>query len=558
MRKRLLCGLLLGGLCAMHAVADSSAAEIQSRPSPITKTSGFEITITTSDFGQEVYCYTWTVGGSQPEFAWADAISEKYRMTGSGGVYTLSVDNLQEFYGLNDTQLASVTKLGFIARTKSGSQTDDCFVEVIDRLYSGGDGSAASPYLISGMDDLKTLASTPEHMSKCFRLDADIENAGDFAGIGSMETPFTGEFDGACHTISGLNVHRHNAAIGSATGFFNAVGGEAHIHSLGVKNATVTGVTYCGVLAGHVASGTIERCYTSGSVTGTSICIGGLAGMNGGHIADCYSTADVTSDGDYAAGGLAGKNTGLVERTYASGDVTAHNYVGAVIGANYGTVLHSVAMNLNITSTAGSLYAGRFGGNNNGENTVSHAAARAGEGNQTDTNLSWDEMRHSQAEWSDLAHHAISANQALGDKATYASGLGWDFSGTWEWVGNDTYRPEASKTEQRYPVLASIDGQEAPASQQFYDMTGIEVAGADAAGGISVWPTSVDNTLTVTAPAPIASLRLTAVNGAVAAVPRACGANEQTIDLSSAASGVYLLGVTLADGTSASFKIVKK
>lgn len=160
MRKRLLCGLLLGGLCAMHAVADSSAAEIQSWPSPITKTSGFEITITTSDFGQEVYCYTWTVGGSQPEFAWADAISEKYRMTGSGGVYTLSVDNLQEFYGLNDTQLASVTKLGFIVRTKSGSQTDDCFVEVTDRLYSGGDGSAASPYLISGMDDLKTLAST--------------------------------------------------------------------------------------------------------------------------------------------------------------------------------------------------------------------------------------------------------------------------------------------------------------------------------------------------------------------------------------------------------------
>lgn len=567
MKKRLMCGLVACGLCVMYAAAAGDPATIVSDPSPIKKDNGFTVTITLDkDYGStDVCCYTWAVcGGKNVEVAtWDDVPSTpKLKMSGSGGVYTLSVDNIKSFYGLTDAQEAVLEKLGFIAR-QGGSQTQDCFVEVVSPVYSGGEGTPSDPYQISTAADLSRLSATPADWGASFVLTADITGVGDFAGIGSMENPFTGDFDGGRHTVEGVKV-ASTEGVGSATGFFNALGGNASVHDLGLKHVTVSGATFCGALAGYVASGTIERCYTSGVVNGNSICIGGFAGQNCGTISDCYSTANVISHGDYAAGGLVGKNTGTVQRTYASGDVTGHNYVGAVVGANYGTVLRSVAMNLHIVSSAGAAYAGRFGGNNNAENTVTESARAAMRASApaldltSDTNLSWSGMTHSQEEWGDAAHHGVTADQLLGDKATYSETLGWDFGDTWTWVGNERSTASLSDADKRYPVLAGIEGQDAPGSAAFYEMTAIEVIGADTACGIEVFPTLVENTISVSAPAAIAALHVSAMNGAAVVSAKGNGSRRMELDMSELTPGVYFLSVTAADGSHATVKLVKK
>lgn len=559
-------------MCVMHAAATDSA-RIVSNPDPIETKSGFEITITleSADYGSaQVYCYTWTVGGSQPTFNWDDAVKgDKYKMSGSGKVFTFKVDDIKEFYGLTDEQFKSLTQIGFIARTTS-AQTGNCMVDVIyngdSRLYSGGEGTYDAPYLISNVADLNYLAATPAHWGsdKYFKLTSDIHAVGDFQGIGSMEKPFGAHFDGAHHTISGVKVSGTDRGIGSATGFFNALQATSEVHDLGLKDVSVSGVTYVGGLAGYSIGSTIERCYTSGNVIGTSICVGGLVGENDGNISDCYSTATVTSDGDFAVGGLVGKNIGWIERTYASGDVKGHNYVGAVVGSNHGVVLYSVAMNLHIASGDGAMFAGRFGGNNNRLNQVNRtsnaslSAAMQAVALGSDTNLSWSGMQHSQNKWDDMAHHAISADQALGDKATYANTLGWDFTDTWTWVGKENSDTRANATEKRYPVLAGIEGQEAPASDAFYTMTPIGEIEADTAGGIEVFPTAVENTFSVSAPSAIAALQVVAVNGATVLGLGGNGAQVMEVDMEGVMPGVYFLGVTLSDGTRATVKLVKK
>ena len=132
MKRKVLC-LLSAFTAVLSVYADGDQASLTSSPSPIVSTKPFEVTIQTSDFGGEVYCYTWAIAGSEeyPASDWAGAINAKFKMTGSGGTYTIKVSDLMSFYGLTEAQLETVTKLGFIARTSSGRQTADCIAEVV-------------------------------------------------------------------------------------------------------------------------------------------------------------------------------------------------------------------------------------------------------------------------------------------------------------------------------------------------------------------------------------------------------------------------------------------
>ena len=559
----------------MHAAADGCEASISSDPDPLYAEKPFTVIVTiTADksFESDVWAWTWAAYDGKeknPISKWEDGKVDKMKMTKiDNKTFSFTVTDAKTFYGLNEDELAKVEKFGFIARTDGSDQTKDLFVEARHYVnqYSGGEGTVSEPYLIADAADLNFLAGHPEHWGSdiYFKLTADINEAGDFPGIGSMEKPFGGRFDGNHHTISGVNISGTDRGIGSATGFFNALEATSYVRDLGLKDLTVSGVTYVGGLAGYSIGSTIERCYTSGNVIGTSICVGGLVGENDGNISDCYSTANVTSDGDYVAGGLVGKNIGWIERAYASGDVKGHNYVGAVVGVNHGIVLYSVAMNLHITSTNGSMFAGRFGGNGNRLNRVkrtSNASLSATSHEidlSSDTNLSWSGMNHSQNKWDGLAHHAISADQALGEKATYANTLGWDFTNTWKWVGKEAPDAGSAIGEKRYPVLAGIDGQEAPASEDFYTMTAIGDVEADTAGAIGVFPTAVENTFTVSAPSAIAALQVVAVNGATVLGLSGNGAQSVEVDMEGVMPGVYFLGVTLADGSRTTVRLVKK
>lgn len=537
MKSRFICFAL--GCATWFALPAQDRAT--TNPSPVVSTQSVEVTVHTRDLGTEVYCYTWAISGNETVEAapWNSCNTEKFRMSGSAGEYTIRIADIKQFYGMSDAQMESLTQLGFIAKTSGGAQSGDCMAQVVQGrrdFYSGGEGSAANPFILKTRDDLSALASTPGDWAAeyHFVLEADIE-AGSFTGIGSKGTPFKAHFDGKGHIIKNPAIDG-SATPGGATGLFNAIEG-ATIKNLGVAGADISGTTFTGALVGLAISGDVSACYTTGSVKATSICTGGLIGENlGANVSDCYSTASVANPGDYAVGGLVGKNKGVIKNTFASGKVTGHNYVGGLVGANYGKVLNSASFNAGMEAPDASRYVARFGGNDNSRN-------------KAENNLSWAEIPNSQSRWADHGHHALGSAD-LRIKTTFSDVLGWNFADVWEW------RPRGSYG---YPALAGLGGQnEAPGSDNFYGgVAGTDGITADAAG-TAVYPNPVETVLNVRTAMPLASYAVLDLSGARVLGAPAGGATALAIDMSGTAPGVYLLTLAAADGSVTVKKVIKK
>ncbi|MDE6755743.1 MAG: T9SS type A sorting domain-containing protein [Muribaculaceae bacterium] len=541
MKKFHLC--LLGLLTSFSAWSAGSNATVTTSPSPAVSNKPLEVTIRTDNFGSEVYCYTWCAdinGSSKSPWGWNDVNTDKFKMSGSNGEYTLTISNIKEFYGLSDDELAGLRKLGFIAKTSSGSQTADCFVTIeqgASSSYSGGEGTASSPYIIATAEDLSTLSQTADdwNASVWFRLDADID-ASSVAGMtGTVANPFKGHFDGNGHTISNFTATADG--IGTAAGLFAAIDG-AEISDLGLVNARVSGSSYVGALAGYAKSGSVERCFSTGSVTGTSVCVGGLVGFNdGATVTDCYSTATVDNRDDYATGGLVGKNNGSIVNTYATGDVFGFDYAGGVTGANYGTVKNSVALNASINSASD--YAARFGGNNNAENIST-------------SNISWDNITAGHINWTAFGDHAdmLDADH-IADYDNFKAITGWDFDNVWEWRTDDG---------KSYPALRGISVQTCTLPETFYsslDAIGVITSG-DLTDIVTAGPNPTAGPLTVNSTAPLAALALYNLNGARMTVAECTGDYSFTLDLSAMPAGIYILNVTDINANLSTFKIIKK
>ena len=135
---------------------------------------------------------------------------------------------------------------------------------------------------------------------------------------------YSGTFDGNGHTITGL------------TNCFT------YMNAGTIKNLTLVEpkISVSTRRAGTVASenwATIENCHVvGGSIEGTDLPSGGIAGFNGNKatIRACSSSAAVTIQGDGdGAGGIVGINSSRIIACYATGSVTGNNaYIGAIVG----------------------------------------------------------------------------------------------------------------------------------------------------------------------------------------------------------------------------------
>ena len=541
--KRLMFSLLALSVC-LSSFAMGDAAQIMSTPSPAVSNKPVEVKITTSNMGSEVYCYTWckSVNGQEktPSWGWDDVHTAKFRMTGSNGSYTLTITNIQEFYDLSDSELAGLTTLGFIAKTKSGQQTEDLTINVVQGrrdAYSGGEGTASSPFILTKKADIQSLASTPGDWGQgvYFRMDADIDVSGIASGIGSQTSPFCADFDGNGHTIKNLVITA--SAIGSATGLFNCVKG-GKIHNLGVIDANVSGTTFTGILVGQLQSGLVERCFTAGIVKGSSICVGGLIGENvDGEILNCYSGTKVSNPADYATGGLVGKNTGRIINAYTAGAVSGYDYVGGVAGANYGSISHCVALNASVT--AANEFGARFGGNNNSRN--------AGEGNH-----SWEAMTAGHGSWTSHGDHAATKEaELLRDRNLFMEMTGWDFNNVWEWHVDGT---------REYPVLRALSNQGCYLSEAYFNggTSSEEMIALDTDALFTVGPNPTEGQVNIHSVKGIVEYAVYDINGKVIGLGNAMGADAMSLDLGSEASGLYILRVYDAEGNNVVKKIIKK
>ena len=263
-----------------------------------------------------------------------------------------------------------------------------------------GEGTAANPYKIQNVDDLKLLAENVNngeaYANTYFKLTAniDLNNEPNWTPIGTEDTLFQGTFDGGGHQITNLKIGKREYG-----GLFGNVWGAT------IQNCNVTGevngYNYSGGIVGYANDNThilncsfqgnvegngqdrggivgstsigcdVSGCFVTGTVTGGN-CVGGIAGNGVGTIKNCYALADVTAAGD-SAGGIAGYAYNLsIENCYYSGKVSSNGNAGGIAGIASGTTTINNCVSL-AESVTGIWKVNRIAGKNSAKLTDNYA-----------------------------------------------------------------------------------------------------------------------------------------------------------------------------------------
>lgn len=182
---------------------------------------------------------------------------------------------------------------------------------------------------------------------------AAIWGANGFIAIGTNTTPFTGQFEGLGHVITGLTSSNSTSNVSAA--LFGTITTAAQIRNVGVLDvnlsSSVPGSGSYGNAAGVVGSnsGLINNAYASGSLSTPGYAyIGGLVGKNSGTILNSSSSATISVTNatlDTVIGGLVGLGTkaSKITGSYNTGAVTAtaKHTGGGLVGINYGAITNS-------------------------------------------------------------------------------------------------------------------------------------------------------------------------------------------------------------------------
>jgi len=267
-----------------------------------------------------------------------------------------------------------------------------------------GTGAPGDPFIIRDVYDLQAMQG---FLTSSFVLNnnlnasstADWNNGAGFMPVGrDWSHLFTGMFDGANHTITGLVINRpstHDIGLfgftsgatlqnvglvgGSVTGNTSVGGLVGHSDASSISNAysalTVTGTDSVGGLVGYSGNSTIDNSYALGTVNGNNN-VGGFVGYNyaGSHIDNSYATGNITGTGG-SVGGLVGNNySAFIDNSYATGGVSGTDNVGGLAGQNYNnsSISNSYATG---TVTGDSNFVGGLVGYNYNSASISNAYA---------------------------------------------------------------------------------------------------------------------------------------------------------------------------------------
>lgn len=225
--------------------------------------------------------------------------------------------------------------------------------------FEAGNGTETDPYIIATATQLDEVRNFP---SACFELSKDIDLSSYLNSNSSGWTPikdFTGKFDGKKHTIKGLWISLSSI---SNVGLFANIQGSSNNKRASVSNLFVniskkgiTGGSRVGGICGNLSYGNIENCMVTGDISGGGY-VGGIVGRNsdnyynssiisqcassgniiansgsvGGILAyqdgacsieNCYSIANVKTEGSYYSYGIGGS----AENCYFAGTISGAN-----------------------------------------------------------------------------------------------------------------------------------------------------------------------------------------------------------------------------------------
>ena len=206
--------------------------------------------------------------------------------------------------------------------------------------YSGGAGTAASPWIITKPEQMNFIKEDLVAGDiRYFKLGADI----DMSGITGWEplnyaSPYDKQidFDGADHTISGFTCD-----YPSYPSFFGVLYGACR--NVKFVNAVIncSNNTGCGIIGGYGGTGDkhadVFRVHVQGEVnfTGNKTGIGGMFGqLANASLNACSADVNVTSGKNYVGGlcGYIGASTVSVENCWTSGSVAGNQRAGGITG----------------------------------------------------------------------------------------------------------------------------------------------------------------------------------------------------------------------------------
>ena len=244
-----------------------------------------------------------------------------------------------------------------------------------------GEGTAASPYLISTTDELIALVGTINNETTADedghaenRYNIELSNDIDITGIewqpigcvsGSRNVFFNGVFNGNGHAIKGLTIKRENvnADANKYVGLFSRVGSKTQIKNLTLESPSITGFQSVGALIGSANGGTVENCHIrNAQISGTNK-IGGLIGnlafptlepgetrAIGTIVTNCSVTGNLEATSN-TVGGIIGDGSYNIPDPLTSitacwfdGNITsAKGNIGGIIGYVYGITVSITA-----------------------------------------------------------------------------------------------------------------------------------------------------------------------------------------------------------------------
>ena len=245
----------------------------------------------------------------------------------------------------------------------------------IATMFNGGNGTQSDPYLIADGAQLALLASLINgsndntYFDKYYRLERDIDLGGqEWTPIGcfnygpatsdySYNRAFSGHFDGNGYTISNFTITDSPELYSSYLGLFGLVCAQEwrpSICNLTIKDATIKvklhRSAHVGILAGGISRGDTENCVIEGNIIidamQQTVWAGGLAGnLAGGRVDKCYTkcTIQVVNSDILDLGGLVGfaYDASRVTNSYSDGELVGFAgscEVGGIIGSSYAHV----------------------------------------------------------------------------------------------------------------------------------------------------------------------------------------------------------------------------
>ncbi len=240
-----------------------------------------------------------------------------------------------------------------------------------------GDGTEESPYKITSVEDLNTLAERVnagnDFKGKYFKLANDIEfthttkwenaatsSENNFTAIGfrdwvdDIQYMFNGVFDGDGKTIRGIRINNSD----SYQGLFGLLGAGAKVEKLRLADIVVIGYDFAGSVVGK-NSGVISDCIVDSVFIKGYVGLGGLAGFNEGGTLSGNLAIRVTISGDCGYGAIVGViSSGSLSNNF----YTACTLNGVANATNVGiadedSFYHNQQVSYDVTSNNGAVSA---------------------------------------------------------------------------------------------------------------------------------------------------------------------------------------------------------